>query len=81
MDLALGAKRLWILMDHTAKDGAPKLVERCSYPLTAKGMVSRVYTNLAVIEVTAAGFEVIEMVPGMTRAALQDRTAAALKFR
>ena len=81
MDLALGAKRLWILMEHNGKDGAPKLVQRCSYPLTAKEVVSRIYTNLAVIEVTAAGFEVIEMVPGLTGAALQDCTAAELKFR
>ena len=81
MDLALGAKRLWILMEHNAKDGTPKLVERCSYPLTAKEVVSRIYTNLAVIEVTAAGFEVIEMVPGLTDAALRNCTAAELKFR
>lgn len=81
MDLALGAKRLWILMEHNAKDGTPKLVERCSYPLTAKQVASRIYTNLAVIEVTAAGFEVIEMVPGLTDAALRNCTAAELKFR
>jgi 3-oxoadipate CoA-transferase, beta subunit len=81
MDLALGAQRLWILMEHNARDRTPKLVDRCSYPLTAKGRVSRIYTNLAVIEVTTAGFEVIEMVPGLTGAALQNCTAAALKFR
>lgn len=81
MDLALGAKRLWIVTEHNARDGTPKLVERCSYPLTATGRVSRIYTNLAVIEVTAAGFEVIDMVPGLTSAALQNCTGAALKFR
>lgn len=81
MDLALGAKRLWILTEHNAKDGTPKLVERCSYPLTATGVVSRIYTSLAVIEITQAGFEVIEMVPGLTRAVLQDCTGAELKFR
>ncbi len=81
MDLALGAKRLWILTEHTAKDGTPKLVERCGYPLTAPGVVSRIYTSLAVIDVTKSGFEVIEMVPGLTRAALQDCTAAELAFR
>jgi 3-oxoadipate CoA-transferase beta subunit len=81
MDLALGAKRLWILMEHTAKNGTPKLVERCSYPLTAKGVVSRIYTNLAVIDVAASGFEVVEMVPGLTREALQACTGAGLTFR
>ena len=78
MDLAVGAKRIWVAMPHTTRDGAPRLVERCSYPLTAAGVVSRVYTDLAVIHVSERGFEVIEMVPGLTLAALQDRTAAPL---
>jgi 3-oxoadipate CoA-transferase beta subunit len=81
MDLANGAKRLWILMEHTAKDGAPKLVQQCSYPLTAERVVSRIYTNLAIVDVTAHGFEVIEMVPGLSRSALQQRTGAKLEFR
>lgn len=79
MDLAAGAKRLWVVMDHTTKDGRPKLVERCSYPLTAPGVVARVYTNLAVIDVTPArGFVVREIAPGMSLADLQARTGAAL---
>src|SRR5580658_2593292 len=78
MDLAAGAKRLWVLMEHTTKDGSPKLVRKCSYPLTALGAVKRVYTNLAVIDVTLRGFEVVDMAPGMTLEALQSRTEAKL---
>jgi 3-oxoadipate CoA-transferase beta subunit len=81
MDLAVGAKRLWVLMEHSTKDGRSKLVKRCSYPLTALGAVSRVYTDLAVFEVTARGFEVVEMIPGMTLEALQARTDAPLHAR
>ncbi|MCB8881493.1 CoA transferase subunit B [Acidisoma cellulosilytica] len=56
MDLAAGAKRVWVMTEHTTRDGAPKLVEQCRYPLTALGVVSRICTNLAVIDVTPAGF-------------------------
>lgn len=78
MDLATGAKRLWIVMEHTTKDGRPRLVRRCSYPLTALGTVKRVYTNLAVLEVVPQGFAVTEMIPGMTLDSLQSRTEAKL---
>jgi len=78
MDLAAGAKRLWVVMEHTTKDGRPRLVKRCSYPLTALGSVSRVYTNLAVLDVTPDGFRVVEMVAGMTLAGLQAKTEATL---
>lgn len=80
MDLAVGAKRIWVVTEHTTKEGAPKLVERCSYPLTALAAVSRIYTNLAVIDVTADGFVVREMVPGLTMQVLQARTGAPLKM-
>jgi len=80
MDLAVGAKRIWVLMEHTSRDHIPKLVERCNYPITAAGIVSRIYTNLAVIDVTPEGFDVIEMVPGMTESRLRELTAADLKF-
>jgi 3-oxoadipate CoA-transferase beta subunit len=80
MDLSAGAKRLWVLMEHTTKDGRPKLVERCSYPLTALGVVTRVYTNLAVIEVGPQGFTVLDMVPGLTLDALQAQTGAPLRL-
>ena len=79
MDLAAGAKRLWVVMEHTTKDGAPKLVERCSYPLTAMGAVQRVFTNLAVIDVIPGrGFVVREIVPGLSLADLQAKTGATL---
>ncbi|WP_368414856.1 3-oxoacid CoA-transferase subunit B [Falsiroseomonas sp.] len=80
MDLAAGAKRLWVVMEHTTKDGAPKLVERCSYPLTAMGAVQRVFTNLAVIDVIPGrGFVVREIVPGLSLADLQAKTGATLQ--
>jgi 3-oxoadipate CoA-transferase beta subunit len=78
MDLAAGAKRLWVMMEHTTKDGTPKLVQQCSYPLTAVGAVKRVYTNLAVIDVTDRGFVVLDMAPGISFEALQSRTEAKL---
>ena len=78
MDLAAGAKRLWVLMEHTTKDGSPKLVNKCSYPLTAPGAVKRIYTNLATIDVTAKGFIVTSMAPGLSFEDLQARTEAKL---
>jgi acyl CoA:acetate/3-ketoacid CoA transferase beta subunit len=64
-------------MEHTTKDGRPKLVERCGYPLTAPRAVLRVFTNLAVVDVVAGrGFVVREITPGMSLAELQAQTAA-----
>ena len=79
MDLAAGAKRIWVVMEHNTRDGESRLLRRCSYPLTAAGCVKRVYTDLAVIDVTPKGFVVIDMVPGMTLKALQERTDAPLQ--
>ena len=78
MDLAAGAKRLWVLMEHTTKDGTSKLVKSCSYPLTAIGATTRVYTNLAVFDITKKGFIVRDMAPGLTWDALQARTDAPI---
>jgi 3-oxoadipate CoA-transferase, beta subunit len=78
MDLAVGAQRLWVVMEHTTRDGEPRLRHRCLYPLTARGVVKRVYTNLAVLDVTPRGFVVREMIEGMTLEALQARTEAKL---
>ncbi|WP_425453191.1 3-oxoacid CoA-transferase subunit B [Bosea caraganae] len=78
MDLAVGARRLWVMMEHTTRDGSPKLVERCSYPLTAQRAVKRIYTNLAVIEVTDQGFVVSEITAGLSFDDLQARTGAKL---
>jgi 3-oxoadipate CoA-transferase beta subunit len=78
MDLAAGARQLWVIMDHQTKSGESRLVRRCSYPLTAIGAVTRVYTNLAVLDVTPDGFAVRDMVPGLTLDALQKVTDAPL---
>jgi 3-oxoadipate CoA-transferase, beta subunit len=80
MDLAVGAKAIWVLMDHTTKNGESKVMRRCSYPLTAPGAVKRVYTNLAVLDVTADGFVVRDLAPGLTLEALQDVTDAPLRM-
>ena len=81
MDLAAGAKRLWVITEHTTKDGRPKLVERCTYPLTAVKAVSRVYTTLAVLDVTHRGFELVEMISGLDFKSLQSRTGAKIHRR
>jgi 3-oxoadipate CoA-transferase beta subunit len=80
MDLAAGTPRLWVLMEHLTKTGESRLVHRCTYPLTALGVVKRVYTNLAVIDVNDDGFAVREMVPGLTLDALQSVTDAPLRM-
>ena len=80
MDLAAGAKEIWVLMEHTTKSGESRLVRRCAYPLTALGVVKRVYTNLAVLDVTPDGFAVRDMVKGLTLAALQGVTDAPLRM-
>jgi len=78
MDLAVGAKRVWVVMEHQTKDGGARLLRRCSYPLTAARCVSRVYTNLAVLDVTPAGYRMIDMIPGLSFEELQARTEARL---
>lgn len=79
MDLAAGAKRLWVMMEHTTKDGRPKLVERCGYPLTAPGAVNRIYTNLGIFDVVKGqGFVVREMAPGVSFEELQAKSGAKL---
>ncbi len=78
MDLAVGAKRIWLLMEHTSKDGKPRLLDTCTMPLTAIGVVKRVYTNLAVVDITSRGFEVVDINPEITFEALQARTGAKL---
>lgn len=78
MDLAVGAKRLWAVMEHTTKEGKPRLVRGCGYPLTAPTAVSRVYTNLAVLDVTDEGFVVRELAPGVDFETVQAKTDARL---
>jgi 3-oxoadipate CoA-transferase, beta subunit len=80
MDLAVGAKRVWVIMDHLAKDGAARLVERCSYPITAPRSVGRVYTNFAVFDVGPQGFSVQRITPGLTLGELQEVTGATFNI-
>ena len=79
MDLAIGAKRTFVMMEHVTKSGEHKIVERCSYPLTGIGCVSRIYTDLAVIDVTPQGLVALEWVEGLSLAELQAMTGAPLR--
>jgi 3-oxoadipate CoA-transferase beta subunit len=78
MDLAIGAKATFVMMEHVTKAGEPKIVARCSYPLTGIGCVKRIYTDLAVIEVTPQGLRAIEWAQGLDFETLQSLTAAPL---
>jgi 3-oxoadipate CoA-transferase beta subunit len=78
MDLALGARQVFVMMEHQTKSGESKVVEQCSYPLTAVACVSRIYTDLAVLDVTPAGLVVLEMAEGLDFDELQARTGAKL---
>jgi 3-oxoadipate CoA-transferase beta subunit len=78
MDLAIGARHVYVMMEHTTKSGEVKIVKRCSYPLTGLACVDRIYTDLAVIDVTRAGLEVVEMVEGLSLEQLQRLTGAPL---
>jgi 3-oxoacid CoA-transferase B subunit len=80
MDLASGAKQIFVIMIHTSKDGTPKILEECSFPLTAKGVVSTVYTDLATIDVKDGQMFVREMSPGLTKSDLISKTGAKLNF-
>ena len=78
MDLAIGAKRTFVMMEHLTKSGESKIVERCTYPLTGIGCVSRIYTDLAVIDVTAHGLTLVEAFNGLDRAELERLTGVPL---
>jgi len=78
MDLAVGAKEIRVMLEHTTRSGEPRLRKQCEYPLTASGVVRRIYTDLAVIDVTQDGFVVREMVEDIDFDALQAKTEAKL---
>lgn len=78
MDLVAGAGRIVVITEHCAKDGSPKLVEACTYPLTGRGVVARVFTDLAVIDVTPEGFVLRELAPGVDLETVRKLTGAPL---
>ena len=78
MDLVAGVKKVFVLTQHTTKTGEPKLVESCTYPLTGQGVVDRIYTDLAVIDITPAGFQTVELAPGVPFEHVQALTGAPL---
>jgi 3-oxoacid CoA-transferase subunit B len=78
MDLASGARRVLVMTTHTTKEGEPKLVLGCTYPLTAKACVHRILSDLAVVDVTPQGFRLVELAPGVTLAEVQAKTGAPL---
>jgi len=79
MDLAIGAKKTFVMMEHLTKSGESKIVERCSYPLTGVGCVSRIYTDLAVLDVTPAGLQVLECIEGLSIGELERLTGVPLR--
>ena len=78
MDLVVGVRRILVMMRHVNRDGSPKLLKRCTYPLTGLGVVSRVYTDLAVLDVTPDGFALVELAPGNSLDAVRSVTDAAI---
>ncbi|HHW59153.1 MAG: 3-oxoacid CoA-transferase subunit B [Bacteroidales bacterium] len=78
MDLVQGVKNVFVIMSHTTKNGTPKIVKKCTYPLTGVAVVSRIYTDLAIIDVTNKGLKVIKLAPGIDKDTLINKTEADL---
>ncbi len=79
MDLAIGAKSVFVMMEHLTREGESKIVKACTYPLTGMGCVNRIYTDLAVIDVTAEGLAVVDCVPGLSLEELARLTGVPLR--
>lgn len=79
MDLAMGAKKVFVMMEHQTKSGESKIVPTCTYPLTGVACVSRIYTDLATMDVTPEGLLVVDMMEGLTLDALQHMTGVQLR--
>ena len=80
MDLVAGVKTIYVITQHTTKDGEPKIVNECTYPLTGKKIVNRIYTDLAIIDVTSNGLFVKELAPGISFEYLQEKTGTTLNL-
>jgi 3-oxoadipate CoA-transferase beta subunit len=78
MDLAIGAKHVYVMMEHLTKGGESKIVPRCTYPLTGVGCVNRIFTDLAVLDVTPRGLVVVDIVDGLGLDELQRLTGVPL---
>ncbi len=78
MDLVAGVKQIFVITQHDTKKGQPKLVRECTYPLTSPAVVDRIYTDLAVVDVTERGFQLVELAPGATYEYVAERTGAPL---
>lgn len=78
MDLAAGARNVWVLMEHSTREGLPRILERCTYPLTAPRCVNRIYTDLAMMDITPTGVVVSRIAAGWTLDMLQAKTGAKL---